>query len=89
MRLLAFVIPGLYFLFGVEAVHASLLDAISHIFPFIIAQVVEDGFALEFNPTLKTRAIVIRHIFSKRVFMTERSIKPAKVALALAARLFR
>ena len=39
MRLLAFVIPGLYLLFGIQAVHASLVDAIGHIGPFIIAQV--------------------------------------------------
>ena len=54
-----------------------------------LVRVTEDGFAVAFKPTLRNRAIIIRHIFSKRVSMTERSIKPAKVALALAARLFR
>jgi cellulose synthase (UDP-forming) len=54
-----------------------------------LVRVTKDGFALAFNPTLRNRAILIRHIFSKRVSMTERSIKPAKVALALTARLLR
>ena len=54
-----------------------------------LVRVTEGGFALAFRPTLRNRAIVIRHIFSKRVSMTERSIKPTKVALALAARLLR
>ena len=40
MRLLAFVVPSLYLLFGIQAVHASLIDAISYICPFFIAQVV-------------------------------------------------
>src|SRR5271169_1918243 len=39
MRLLAFVVPSLFLLFGIQAVHASLTDAIAHIGPFMIAQV--------------------------------------------------
>ena len=54
-----------------------------------LVRITEDGFAVAFRPTLRNRAIIIRHIFSKRVSMTERSIKPGKVAVALAARLFR
>jgi cellulose synthase (UDP-forming) len=54
-----------------------------------LVRLTKDGFALAFNPTLRNRAIVIRHIFSKRIAMTERSIKPGKVALAITARLLR
>lgn len=54
-----------------------------------VARVTADGFALAFEPTIRSRALVIRHIFSKRYSMTDRTIKPAKVALAIAARLFR
>jgi len=54
-----------------------------------LARITEEGFALAFEPTIKNRARVIRHIFSKRYSMAERRIKPAKVALALSARLFR
>ncbi len=54
-----------------------------------LVRVIKDGFALAFNPSLRTRAIVIRHIFSRRVSLTERTIKPAKVALALTARILR
>ena len=54
-----------------------------------VARVTADGFALAFEPTIRNRALVIRHIFSKRYSMTDRTIKPAKVALAITARLFR
>ena len=54
-----------------------------------LARVTDDGFALAFEPTIKNRALVIRHIFSKRYSMAERRIRPAKVALAISARLFR
>jgi cellulose synthase (UDP-forming) len=54
-----------------------------------LVRTTQDGFAIAFKPTLRSRAIVIRYIFSKRVSMTERTIKPAKVVFALAARLFR
>jgi cellulose synthase (UDP-forming) len=39
MRLLAFVIPALYLLFGVQAVSATVRDAISYVAPFIVAQI--------------------------------------------------
>ena len=54
-----------------------------------LARVTEDGFALAFEPTIKNRALVIRHIFSKRYSMAGRRIRPAKVALAISTRLFR
>jgi len=54
-----------------------------------LARVTDDGFALAFEPTIKNRALVIRHIFSKRYSMAEHRIRPAKVALAISARLFR
>jgi cellulose synthase (UDP-forming) len=37
-RLLGAIIPSLYLLFNVEAVHASVIDAIWHLAPFIVAQ---------------------------------------------------
>jgi len=54
-----------------------------------MARVTADGFALAFEATIRNRALIIRYIFSQRYAMNERKIKPAKVALALAARLFR
>jgi cellulose synthase (UDP-forming) len=54
-----------------------------------LARVTEDGFALAFEPTIRNRALVIRHIFSKHYSMAERRIRPVKVALAISARLFR
>ena len=54
-----------------------------------LARMTEDGFALAFEPTIKNRALVIQHIFSKRYSMTGRRIRPVKVALAISARLFR
>ena len=54
-----------------------------------LVRVTKDGFALAFRPTLRNRAILIRHIFSKRIAMAERSIKPGQVALAITARLLR
>jgi cellulose synthase (UDP-forming) len=40
MRLLAFVIPALFLIFGIQSVHASVRDAISYVTPFIFAQIV-------------------------------------------------
>src|ERR1019366_5018279 len=37
---LPFVVPSLFLLFGIQAVHASLTDAIAYVGPFLIAQVV-------------------------------------------------
>lgn len=54
-----------------------------------VVRLTEEGFALEFEPTLNNRAKVIRHIFAKRYLMAGRSIKPAKVALAIATKLLR
>lgn len=54
-----------------------------------VARVTADGFALAFESTIRIRTLLIRHIFAKRYSMNERSIRPAKVALAVAARLFR
>jgi len=38
MRLLAFVVPALFLLFGVQAVSANVKDAVSYVAPFIVAQ---------------------------------------------------
>jgi cellulose synthase (UDP-forming) len=40
MRLVAFVIPALYLLFGVQAVHANVTDAIAYAFPYFMSQFV-------------------------------------------------
>ena len=39
MRLLAFLVPALFLLFGVQAVSANVKDAISYVAPFIVAQI--------------------------------------------------
>ena len=38
MRLIAFVVPALFLLFGVQAVSANVKDAVSYVAPFIVAQ---------------------------------------------------
>ena len=38
MRLLAFVVPALFLLFGVQAVSANVKDAVSYVAPFIVVQ---------------------------------------------------
>jgi cellulose synthase (UDP-forming) len=38
MRLFAFVVPPLFLIFGIQAVSANLEDAVSHVVPFIVAQ---------------------------------------------------
>ncbi len=38
MRLLAFVVPALFLLFGIQSVSANVKDAISYVAPFIVAQ---------------------------------------------------
>jgi len=38
MRLLAFVVPALFLLFGIQAVSANVKDAISYVTPFIVVQ---------------------------------------------------
>jgi cellulose synthase/poly-beta-1,6-N-acetylglucosamine synthase-like glycosyltransferase len=38
MRLLAFVVPALYLLFGVQSVTANVMDAVSYVAPFIVVQ---------------------------------------------------
>ncbi len=37
-RLLGIVIPSLYLLFGVQAVHTTVTDVITHLFPYFVAQ---------------------------------------------------
>jgi cellulose synthase (UDP-forming) len=37
-RLLGVVVPALYLLFDIQAVHASVIDAIWHLAPFVVAQ---------------------------------------------------
>ena len=54
-----------------------------------VVRTTEDGFALAFEPSLKTRANVIRYIFSKRYLMTGVTIRPGKVVLAIGARLLK
>ena len=38
MRLIAFVVPALFLLFGIQAVSANVKDAVSYVAPFIVAQ---------------------------------------------------
>jgi cellulose synthase/poly-beta-1,6-N-acetylglucosamine synthase-like glycosyltransferase len=38
MRLLAFIVPALFLLFGIQSVSANVTDAISYVGPFIVAQ---------------------------------------------------
>ena len=38
MRLIAFVVPPLFLLFGIQAVSANVKDAVSYVAPFIVAQ---------------------------------------------------
>jgi len=38
-RLLGMIIPAIYLLFDIQAVHAHVTDAISHVFPYYVAQV--------------------------------------------------
>jgi len=54
-----------------------------------LARVTTDGFALAFEPTIRNHALIIQHIFSKRYSMSERTIRPAKIALAITTRLLR
>ena len=84
-------VSGIY-LSGVAPVPAGQIVTVS-IADFTlqakVARATTDGFGLAFEATIRNRALIIRHIFSKRYLMNERKIKPAKVVLALAARLFR
>jgi len=54
-----------------------------------MARVTADGFALAFEATIRNRALIVRYIFSKHYAMNERKIRPMKVAIALASRVFR
>ena len=37
-RILGIIVPALYLLFGIEAVHANVIDAIRYLAPFLVAQ---------------------------------------------------
>jgi cellulose synthase (UDP-forming) len=39
-RVLGMIVPVLYLLFDIQAVHANVIDAIDHIFPFFLTQIV-------------------------------------------------
>jgi cellulose synthase (UDP-forming) len=40
MRILALIIPSLFFLFGIEAVHAQMADAIGYYVPYAVVQII-------------------------------------------------